>query len=124
MYKVLKYELRRYEVRALDKIVELLEDVAGRHNNRIFYRHVNTLKGGSQFVLVPVKDRNGGTIIDKERVKEKWATHFWNMLNRDRIARKNIEENEKNCDTLDVKEDLFCDEELVWSLWVANYFVI
>ena len=43
------------------------------------------------------------------------------MLSRDRTAGKDIEEIEKNCDTLDVMEDLFCDEEIVWSLWVANY---
>ena len=29
------------------------------------------------------------------------------MLNRDIVAGKDIEENEKVCDTLDVKEDLF-----------------
>ena len=34
------------------------------------------------------------------------------MLNRDTVAGKDIEENEKVCDTLDVKEDLFCEEEL------------
>jgi len=34
------------------------------------------------------------------------------VLNRDTVAGKDIEENEKVCDTLDVKEDLFCEEEL------------
>ena len=34
------------------------------------------------------------------------------MLNRDTVAGKDIEENEKVCDTLDVKTDLFCEEEL------------
>ena len=38
------------------------------------------------------------------------------MLNRDRVAGKDIEENEKNCDTLDVKKDLFCEEELATVL--------
>ena len=38
--------------------------------------------------------------------------HFENVLNRDTVAAKNKEENEKVCDTLDVKEDLFCEEEL------------
>jgi hypothetical protein len=38
------------------------------------------------------------------------------LLNRDRVAGKNIEENEKVCDTLDVKEDLFCEEELATVL--------
>ena len=42
--------------------------------------------------------------------------HFDNVLNRDRVTRKDIEENEKVCDTLEVKEDLFCDEELVTVL--------
>ena len=33
-----------------------------------------------------------------------------NVINRDRVAGKDIEENEKVCDSLDVKEDLFCEE--------------
>ena len=38
------------------------------------------------------------------------------MLNWDRAAGKDIEENEEVCDTLDVKEDLFCEEELATVL--------
>ena len=34
------------------------------------------------------------------------------MLNRDIVSVKDIEENEKVCDTLDGKENLFCEEEL------------
>ena len=32
---------------------------------------------------------------------------FENVLNRDTVAGKDIDENEKVCDTLDVKEDFF-----------------
>ena len=42
--------------------------------------------------------------------------HFENVLNRDIIAGKIVEENEKVCDTLDVKEDLFCEEEIATVL--------
>ena len=35
--KALKYELRRCEVEAMDKIAEDLEDAAGRHNSKILY---------------------------------------------------------------------------------------
>ena len=38
------------------------------------------------------------------------------MLNQDRAARKEIEESEKVCNTFDVKEDLFCEEELTTVL--------
>ena len=38
--------------------------------------------------------------------------HFENVLNRDAIAGKDINENEKVCDTLDVKENLFYEEQL------------
>ena len=38
------------------------------------------------------------------------------MLNCNRVAEKDIEENEKVCDTLDMREDLFCEEELVTVL--------
>ena len=71
------------------------------------------MRGSSQSGLVPVKGRNGATINDKERVKERWAEHFENLLNRDRVAGKDIEENEKVYDTLDLKEETFCEEELV-----------
>ena len=42
-----------------------------------------------------------------ERVKETWAEHFENVLNRDTVAGKIAEENEKVWDTLDVKQDFF-----------------
>ena len=38
------------------------------------------------------------------------------MLNWDRVTGKDIEKNEKVCDTLYVKEDLFCEEELATVL--------
>ena len=76
-----------------------------------YFSGFNKLRGSSQSGLVPVKDRNGDTISHKERVKERWAVNFENILNRDRVAGKDIEENEKVCDILDVKEDLFCEEE-------------
>ena len=44
MEKALKYELRRCEVEAMDKIAEDLEDSARRHNSKILYWHVNKLK--------------------------------------------------------------------------------
>ena len=44
---------------------------------------------------------------DKERVKVRWTKHFENVLNPYPVVGKNIEENEKLCDTLDVKQQLF-----------------
>ena len=114
--KALKYELRRCEMEAMDKIAEDLEDAARRHNSKILYWHVNKLKGSSRSGLVPVKDRNGATISDKEKVKARWVEHFENVLNRDTVAGKDIDENEKVCDTLDVKEGLFSEEELATVL--------
>ena len=52
--KALKYELRRCEVEAMDKIAEDLEDVARRHNSKILYWHVDKLRGSSKARLVPV----------------------------------------------------------------------
>ena len=101
---------------AMDKIAEDLEDSARQHNSKILQWHVNKLRGSSQCRLVPVKDRNGATIIDKERVKERWAEHSENVLNRDTVAGKDIDENKKVCDTMDVKEDLFSEEELATVL--------
>ena len=73
---------------------------------KYYTQHVNKLRGSSQSGLVPVKDKNGAPISDKERVKERWAGYFENVLNRDTVARKDIDENEIVCDTLDMKEDL------------------
>ena len=43
------------------------------------------------------------------------------MLNRDTVVGKDIDENEKVSDTLDVKQDLFSEEELVKVLkWWKN----
>ena len=74
------------------------------------------MRGSSQSGLVPVKVRDRDTITHKKRVKERVAEHFKNILNRDTVAGKDIDENGKVCDTLDVKEDLFCEEELVKAL--------
>ena len=38
------------------------------------------------------------------------------MLSRDTVAGKDKEENEKVFDTLDVKEDLLCEEELATAI--------
>ena len=101
---------------AMDKIAEDMEDEARQHNSKILYWHFNKLRGSSQSGLVPVKDRNGATISDKDRVKETWVEHFEDVLNRDTVAGKDIDENEKVCDILDVTENLFCEEELATVL--------
>jgi hypothetical protein len=98
------------------KVAEDPEDVARRHNSEILNLHVNRLRGSSQFRLVPVKDRNGAPISDRERVKERRAEHFKIVVNRDRVRGTDIEEHGEVCDTLDVKEDLFCEEELATAL--------
>ena len=100
----------------MDKIAEDLEDSARLHNSKILYWYVNKLRGSSQSGLTPVKDWNGAIISDKEKVKEKWTEHFENLLNQDKVAGKDIEEKKKVCDTFDVKEDLFFEEELVTVL--------
>ena len=61
-------------------------------NRKILYWHVNKLKGSSQSELVPVEDRNGATISDKEKVKERWVENFENVLDRDTVAGKDIDE--------------------------------
>ena len=74
--KASEYELRKCEAEAMDEIAENLEDIARWHNRKILYWHVNKLRGGSQSGLVPVKDRNGATISDKDKFRERWAEHF------------------------------------------------
>ena len=48
------------------------------------------MRGRSESGLVPVKDRNGGTITDKERVKERWVEHFEDVLYGYRVRGKDI----------------------------------
>ena len=107
-----KYQLRRFEVDITNEIAKDHENPARLHSSRILYWRVNKLIKDRQSGHVPVKDRNGATISDKERINEKWEEHFENELSRDRVARKDIEENEKVYDTLDMKEDLFCEEKI------------
>ena len=76
----------------MDKVTEDLEDAARRRYSKILYWHVNKLRGSSQSGLVPVKDRNGAWISDKERVKERWVEYFECVLNWDTVAEKDIEE--------------------------------
>jgi hypothetical protein len=65
----------------MDKIAEDLEDQARQHNSKILYWHVNKLRWSSQSKLGRVKDRNGATISNKEKIKERWAENFENLLN-------------------------------------------
>ena len=73
-------------------------------------------EGVDNLDFVTVKDRNGDTISDKERVKGRWAEHFENVLNQNRANGKDVERNEKVDDILNVKEDLFWGEELATVL--------
>ena len=83
--KALTYELRRFKVEAMDKIAEDLEDVVRRHISKIFYWRVKELEENRQPGLLPIKDRNGTSISDKEKVKERWVEPFENVLNLDKI---------------------------------------
>ena len=89
-----------------------MEDAARWHDSKILYWHVNKLRGNSCSGLVLVEDRYSATISNKGNVEGRWAVHFVNMLNQNRDTGKDLEENKKVCDMLDVKEDLFCKEEL------------
>ena len=55
------------------------------------------MRRGSQAGLVTDEDRNGTKINAYERVKERWVEHFENVLSRDRVAGKDIEEIKKLC---------------------------
>jgi hypothetical protein len=48
----------------------------------------------------------------KGSVKEKRVEHFENVLKWGKAIEKYLEKNEKVCETLEVKEGLFCEEEL------------
>ena len=65
------------------------------------------MRGRCQSGLVLVKDRNEAKSSDKERFKDRWVEHFETLQNQDRVAGKDIEQNEKVCDTLDGKEDFY-----------------
>ena len=81
-------------MKAMDTIAWYLEYVARRHNSKVLYWHAIKLRVSSQSGSVPVKHRNGATITDKERVKERLAEHFENVLNRKSVKGKDIEDNE------------------------------
>ena len=107
------------EKRLSIKIVKGSEDVARWHHYNIIYWCVNKLKG---IVVIKsgiayVKDRNGSTIRDKERVKKTSAEHFENVVNSDIVTGKYIEENEKVCDMMDVRCIVW------WWYWLCGSLV-
>ena len=59
----------------------------------------------------------------KAELKKK-CEHFENVRNHEEATGKDTENNEKVCNTLDVKNYLFCEEKaLTWFLQEANYLV-
>jgi len=71
------------------------------------------LKENSESGLVPVQDRNGAIISEKERVKERWAEHSENVLDHHYRYRKRYGKIENASDALNVKVDLFCEEVMM-----------
>ena len=67
----------------MDEIAGDVEDATIRHNCKILYWHVSKLRESCQSGPVPVKDKNGATLSEKEKVKERWAEHFESVLNLD-----------------------------------------
>ena len=56
--KALKFELRRFEMEASDKITKDLEDVIRRHNSKTLHRQFEQFKRKCQSGLVPLKKMN------------------------------------------------------------------
>jgi hypothetical protein len=78
----------RYEVQTMNKIAKDQGNAASQHNSKALFGNVNKFKGSSQSGSVPFYDRNRIRISDKERVKERWAEYFENVLNQDRVIEK------------------------------------
>ena len=75
--KALKYELRRCEVEAVDKITEDLADVARPHNSKILYWHVNKLRRSSQSGMSQLKiGMEESQLVIRKELKRDW----WNIL--------------------------------------------
>ena len=69
--KALEHKSRARRVKTMEKVDNDLEDATRRHNTKILHWYVNKLRRNNQPELVPVKDRNEATNINKERVKER-----------------------------------------------------
>ena len=67
-----------------------------RYNNQILYLRVKKLRMSSHSKLVLIKNRNGASISDKERVKERWTENLWNVINRDKYTGNVLEKNERS----------------------------
>ena len=80
------------EVEVMDKIAEDIEDAARWHNSEILFP-AYMLINQEGIVNLKISQLKTGIINDKERVKERWEEHFPNVLNRNIIARKDIENN-------------------------------
>ena len=97
----------------LNKITEDLEDAARQHISKIFYWHINQLRGNSQSGLCQLKIGLGPQLVIRKALKRDGQKHFENVPNYDRVMGKDIVKDDKACDTLDVKEYLFCEERLM-----------
>ena len=98
----------------MDKICEDLEDAARQHTSKILCWHLNKLKGSSQSGLVP-GTRMGPKLVIRKELRKDGGT-FSECAKPRYSCRKDIDQNEKVCDTFDVKEDLFREEELATAL--------
>ena len=80
--KEVKRSLRRDKEAYLNKLAEKAEKAANSGQMRTLYQTTKTLSGKFSRSEVPVKDKDGRTVFEKEAQKERWVEHFKELLNR------------------------------------------
>ena len=80
--KEVKKSLKKDKEAYLNKLAEKAERAANTGQMRTLYQTTKSLSGKFRMPEVPVKDKDGKTIFEKEAQKKRWVEHFEGLLNR------------------------------------------
>jgi hypothetical protein len=85
-----EYQRRRYEKKKVQSrakweawkgMMEEIEELGTKKETRKFYRKVNAIKKGYKPRTEMCKDKMGNLVIGKQKVLQRWAEHFDELIN-------------------------------------------
>ena len=80
--KEVKRSLQKDKETYISSLAEKAEKAANNGQMRTLYQTTKTLSGKVSISEVPVKDKDGKTVFEKEDQKKRWVEHFEELLNR------------------------------------------
>ena len=110
--KAVKKSCRADKKMWMEKKAEEAEEAAANKDSRALFRIVRDISGKSSGGNVPVKDKNGKTLLSEQEQSERWVEHFRETLNQpepDTLVNFDVEE---AVEELDVKTGAITVEEV------------